>query len=45
MHNIVNIVLHMEDSQLENQLYLLIISMQDIMLKHIINNYQRQTTD
>lgn len=35
-----NIVLHMEDSQLENQLYLLIISMQDIMLKNIINIFK-----
>lgn len=36
----VNIVLHLEDSQLENQLYLLIISMQDIMLKNIINIFK-----
>lgn len=35
-----NIVLHLEDSQLENQLYLLIISMQDIMLKNIINIFK-----
>lgn len=30
----------MEDSQLENHLYLLIISMQNIMLKNIINIFK-----